>query len=142
MPPGAKPKPPGTAKRPEQQRHQWQHAAGTGWQHGKTPPPPQGLTDRGRRAWRMWLRSWWAAFYTPDDLPALELLVHWYDAAYAGDDKAAGRFLSAADKLGITPKGRQDLRWAPPVAEPAPSAVDDVADEIARRRAERNAKLA
>ena len=127
--------------RPEQQRHQWQHADGSGWQHGKTPPAPQGLTDRGRRAWRLWLRSWWASFYTPEDLPALEMLVHWYDAAYAGDDKAAGRFLSAADKLGVTPKGRQDLRWAPPVDVPEPVA-DDLADDLAARRDARRAKLA
>lgn len=140
MPRGAKPKPPGTAKRPDQQRHQWVHADEGGWQHGKRPSPPLGLSPAGKKAWRTWLSAWWASFYSPDDLPGLELLVRHYDACLLGHLDVA-KVVPLMDRYGVTPKGRQDLRWAPPAGEPEPAVVDST-DEIAARREARRAQLA
>lgn len=139
MPRGVKPKPPGTAKRPEQQRHQWNHAVAGGWQHGKRPNPPSGLSPAGVKAWQTWLSAWWACFYSTDDLPGLELLVRNYDACLLGHLDVA-KVLPLMDRYGITPKGRQDLRWAEPVAEQAKDA-DPVSDDLAARRAQREAAV-
>jgi hypothetical protein len=143
MPRGSKPLPPGEAKTTRNAVHQWQFAEGEGWQHGRRPNPPAGLTDAGKRAWRQWLGSWWACFYTPDDLPGLELTVKQYDLALAGavDVKKAETLM---DKYGITPKGRQDLRWArKPVKAPeqAAPAAGGAEDEVAKRRQARSSRV-
>ena len=68
------------------------------------------LTPAGRDAWRTWLGSWWAEFYTLGDLPGLELTAVTFDRVCAGDIDSAG-LVPLLDRYGITPAGRQDLRW-------------------------------
>ena len=137
MAPGQKPEPPGSSDR---QRTQWKRPDSDGWQFGKIPTAPRGLTADGQKAWKVWLGSWWAAFYTPDDLPGLELAVKMYDAVCAGH-LDVGKAVPLLDRYGITPKGRQDLRWAErPSAKP--SAAVEPSDEIAARRETRKANLA
>ncbi len=138
MPSGPKPAPPGQSKRPDNQRHAWNHAADGGWQHGKRPVSPSGLTAAGKRAWAAWFDSWHAAFWGPEDLPILELAVRTFDGVLGGHIDIS-KFIPIADRCGLTPKGRQDLRWAPPVGE-VDDAVD-IADQLRDRREARRARL-
>ena len=96
-------------------KHPWQHARGTGWQHGPVPEPPDGLTAAATEAWRVWFAAWWAAFWTPDDLPALRQLVRLYNEVEKGQFQRAAELRLAMDAFGVTPKGRQVLRWRPPL---------------------------
>jgi len=141
MPPGSKPLPPGTSS----QRgtvNVWQYPEGLGWQHGRIPRPPAILeTDEAKAAWKDWLGSWWAAFYTPDDLRMLGILVHLVDRMVKGEISAS-QVTPLLDRFGITPKGRQDLRWAERPASKAPAATAEPSDEIAARRETRKANLA
>lgn len=107
---GRRPEAPGTADQ-RNTKNPWKFAEGEGWQHGRKPPPPSGLTDAGKKAWRTWLGAWWACFYTPDDLPGLELAVRIYDAALAGHVDVS-KAIPLLDRYGITPEGRFKLRWA------------------------------
>lgn len=139
MPRGAKPDPPGTSNR---QRAQWKHPQAPGWQHGRRPNPPSGLSDAGKKAWQTWLGSWWAYFYTPDDLPGLELTVKVYDGCLLGHVDVA-KVTPLLDRYGITPKGRQDLRWAEPSREEpaATSGSEKVADELSQARQSRQKRV-
>lgn len=140
MPSGAKPAPPGKSRRPDKQVHGWAHAPEGGWQHGKAPTAPSGMTAAGRKAWRTWFDSWFAAFWGPEDLPVLELAVRTYDGVLGGHIDIA-KFIPIADRCGLTHKGRQDLRWAPPVGEVVDD-TSDIADELDKRREKRRARLA
>lgn len=138
MPPGSKPMPPGTSNR---QRAEWHYAAGVGWQHGPIPKAPAGLSAEGRKAWAAWMRSWWAGFYVPEDLPGLELLARLFDRCLAGDLDVT-KITPLFNQYGMTPKARIDLRWAPPADMPVEAEPVDVLDEIAERRQSRRTKLA
>lgn len=138
MPTGPKPK--ADAQRKDQRRHQIKYASTAGWQHGdpndkrrKTPKAPAGLMlPESRAAWDSWFRSWWAAFWTLEDLAALELVAQLFDEVKRGQTDVA-KLTPLLDRYGITPKGRQDLRWEPPEAAPAPS-KPAVTDELTKRR--------
>jgi hypothetical protein len=75
--------------------------------------------------WSTWMRSWFAAHWMPGDLPALRHLARLYDRVDRGDSRLAGELRLWMDTYGITPKGQQDRRWAPPAvdgdASPSPS---------------------
>lgn len=141
MPAGRKPKPPGTTVTRHERKHDWAHATDTGWQHGDVPEPPDGLLSASVEAWDLWFGSWWAAFWTPADLPQLRTAIVTYDRVMRGDERVTS--LGILDKLGITPKGRQDLRWAAPKDNPAAQA-DHAAElsDLDRKRAERRKRLA
>ena len=72
------------------------------------------------------MRSWFAAHWTPDDLPGLEVVITQYDAhrrnaaPKANDATAVVRLM---DTYGITPAGQQARRWSPPKLEDQP--LDD-----------------
>jgi hypothetical protein len=70
-------------------------------------------------AWNVWGAAWFAAFWTPDDLPGLRQLVRLYDQVERGMFQRAAELRLQMDTYGITPKGQQDRRWRPPKAEPA-----------------------
>ncbi|MEX2621157.1 MAG: hypothetical protein WD250_13170 [Egibacteraceae bacterium] len=101
-------------------RGEWKAAPGVGWQHGEVPPPPAGLLKASRQAWQAWMGGWFAAFWTPDDLPALRHLVRLYDQVERGEFHRAGELRLLMDTYGATPKGRQDRRWKPPAEERPP----------------------
>ena len=134
MPPGPK-----TVSPTRNAVHKLRVAQGSGWQHGKRPSPPSGLCEQSVKAWQTWLSSWWAPFYTPDDLPGLEMMVRQFDRVCKNEVDIA-KIVPLLDRYGVTPKGRQDLRWvqAEPDAVPRPA----VTDEVAAVRAARKAKLA
>ena len=73
-------------------------------------------------AWDTWMRAWWAAHWTPDDLPALRQLIRLYDQVERGEFQRAGEVRLSMDNYGITPKGQQDRRWVRANKEEQPSA--------------------
>lgn len=154
MPPGTKPAPPGEAKRPNAATRQWTHADGAGWRHGDPDAkpntkarregipscglPPGELTPNAAEAWASWMSAWWASFYELEDLPQLRWVFSLFVKA---ELDTVPKVLPLLDRYGITPKGRQDLRWAPPKGETEADA-SAVTDEIRAKRAERAARLA
>ncbi len=64
--------------------------------------------------------AWWAAHWSPDDLPGLNVVVTLYDQVQRGEYQRATELRLAMDTYGITPKGQQDRRWAPPKAAETP----------------------
>src|SRR3990167_7664509 len=98
-------------------RGDYQTADATGWQHGEIPPAPEGLMPASVVAWDTWMRAWWAAHWTPDDLPALRQLIRLYDQVERGEFQRAGEVRLSMDNYGITPKGQQDRRWVRPKEE-------------------------
>lgn len=121
---GPKPKDTKTRRRANAPaRGDWKPAPGIGWQHGtarkRIPDPPDGLVKSSREAWNTWMRAWFAAFWTPADLPALSQIIKLYDAVERGELQRASELRLQMDTYGITPKGQQDRRWAPPKSEDA-----------------------
>ena len=104
-------------------RGEWRTAQ-TGWQHGKPPTPPPGLSEASLAAWRTWFAAWFAGHWTPADVPALRQIIRLYDQVQRGQTRYAGELRMWEDTYGVTPKGQQDRRWQPPKpAEPqAPDA--------------------
>ena len=132
MPRGPKPNPAGTSAR---QRAQWTEPDSVGWRFGEIPPPPDGIGPDAADAWTVWLGSWWAGFYSPGDLPGLELMIRSLDRFYRGL-LDIGKVVPLLDRYGITPKGRQDLRWTPPVmtSRESSSPLAPVRDDLAELR--------
>jgi hypothetical protein len=65
--------------------------------------------------------AWYSAFWTPDDLPALRTMILLYDQVMRGEYQRHPELRLNLDTWGVTPKGQQDRRWAPPLEEePAP----------------------
>ena len=102
-------------------RGEWQPTPDEGWQHGEIPPCPDGLMEASRVAWDVWLRAWFAAHWTPDDLPGLRQLVRVYDQVERGEFTRMAELRLGMDTYGITPKGQQDRRWVRPKKESEPS---------------------
>jgi hypothetical protein len=94
-----------------------------GWQHGPVPEPPDGLVAASREAWATWMASWFAANWTPADLPGLGLVIAQYDAVQRGGTRANDMtaLVRLMDTYGITPAGQQARRWAPPSGEEQPA---------------------
>jgi hypothetical protein len=84
-------------------------------QHGTLPEPPDGLLAPSIEAWEAWFRGWVAAHWGPEDVPALHVVVRLYDQVERGKFQLVGGLRHWMDGYGLTPKGRQDRRWAPPV---------------------------
>lgn len=122
----------------EPARGDWQATPGIGWQHGPIPPAPEGVHADTRVAWDVWMRSWFAAHWTPDDLPGLEHVASLHsevrvafhepfiesenargDRIYFRRPSPATELRQMMDSYGITPKGQQDRRWVRPGLEEA-----------------------
>lgn len=102
-------------------RGELQTADASGWQHGEIPAAPDGLMPASVQAWDTWMRAWWAAHWTPADLPALRQLIRLYDQVERSEFQRAGELRLSMDNYGITPKGQQDRRWVRPTEESKPS---------------------
>ena len=50
-------------------------AAGIGWQHGAIPDAPEGLMPASESAWVTWFSAWFAAFWSPADLPGVRHMI-------------------------------------------------------------------
>lgn len=62
-------------------------------------------------AWSIWFRAWFAAHWTPDDLPGLRKVILLYDATERGELRRSAELRMAMDGYGVSPKGQQDRRW-------------------------------
>ena len=114
-------------------RGEWTPSPDGGWHH-PLPEPPQGLTAHSASVWTDWFKAWWAANWTPDDLPMLRLTIRVYDRVMRGDIRRLPELRQWLDSAGITPKGRQDRRWqAPPPPRPETA--------LERIRAQRDARV-
>jgi hypothetical protein len=96
------------------QRGEWTTATATGWQHGDPPPPPPKVLKITRDVWARWFGSWFAAHWTPEDLPGIYLVARLYDAVMRGELQRSAELRIQLDAYGMTPKGAQDRRWRPP----------------------------
>lgn len=61
--------------------------------------------------------AWWAAHWTPDDVPGLRQVIRLYDQMERGEFQRAAELRLSMDNYGITPKGQQDRRWQRPSDE-------------------------
>lgn len=121
------PKPPGARRRANTpERGEWRAAEGVGWQHGEMPAPPDGLMPASVVAWETWFAAWFAAHWTPDDLPGLRQLVVIYDQVQRGEHQRSGECRLWMDTYGISPKGQQDRRWARPVEDKPAAGVRQI----------------
>ena len=105
-------------------RGDWQRAAGIGWQHGDIPPPPTKMLKPSRDTWDIWMCSWVAAHWTPDDLPGLRVVIRLWDQVERGEYQRANELRLQMDTYGITPKGQQDRRWKPPESDATTTAQE------------------
>jgi hypothetical protein len=127
MPRGPAPKPADQRRRRnEPERGEWQALEAIGWQHGPIPALPDGLRDATVEAWTIWMGSWIAAHWIPEDLPGLRQLIRLYDQVERGEFQRANELRIEMDTFGLTPKGRQDRRWAPPASESPAAQVRQV----------------
>ena len=69
------------------------------------------------------MQSWFAAHWTPADLPGLRLVIAQFDVIQRGKSSAndVTALVRLMDNYGITPAGQQARRWSPKAeAEPTP----------------------
>ena len=125
----AQPPKPATERRRRNKpvRGEWKAVPGIGWQHGPLPVPPDGLMPASLLAWQTWMQAWFAAHWSPDDLPMLRKAIKLYDATERGELHRSAELRMLADGLGITPKGQQDRRWVPPKADDVPKPAEQPA---------------
>lgn len=77
-------------------------------------------------AWRTWFGAWFAAFWSPADLPGIRHMIRLHDQVERGEFQRSTELRMTMDTYGVTPKGQQDRRWKPPAqvgASTAPSPV-------------------
>lgn len=125
------PKLPGQRRRrntPE--RGEWQPTEAEGWQHGEIPEPPDGLLAVSEEVWKTWFGAWFAAHWTPENVPGLRIVIALYDereryrldptliSMKANGDEIVSQKRDPSAELrywmaeyGISPKGQQDRRW-------------------------------
>jgi len=75
-------------------------------------------------AWAAWFSAWYAAFWTPEDLPALRQLARVYDEVEQGATQRHGELRLSMETWGMTRKGQMQNRWRPltePVATASPT---------------------
>lgn len=77
-------------------------------------------------AWETWMGAWFAAHWTPEDLPGLRQVIRLYDQVERGEFQRANELRLQMDTYGITPKGQQDRRWEPPSQEKPAASVRQV----------------
>jgi len=97
-------------------RGEWQPTPSEGWQHGRIPDPPEGLSPAAVDAWNTWLRAWWAAHWGPGDVPTLHVVIGLFDSVARRKASTAtySELRLWLDNIGVSPKGRQDRRWVRP----------------------------
>lgn len=128
--------PPSESRRRDNEpaRGDWKVGDGDGWQFGDVPEAPGEMLVASIDAWQTWMTSWFAAHWSPADLPALRQLVRLYDQVERGEFQRMGELRLCMDTYGITPKGQQDRRWKKPDNSGAPAAVPDAVAPSTRRQ--------
>lgn len=126
-------------------RGEWHPTPGFGWQHGPNPRPEreEALSAESIRAWDSWMASWMASHWTLADLAGLSVTIHLLEQTVdyqrepfiekdyitvKGEVKKTwvvkpnpvSELRQLMDSYGLTHKGQQDRRWAPPKADEKP----------------------
>lgn len=73
-------------------------------------------------AWNTWFAAWFAAFWSPADLPGIRHMIRLHDQVERGEFQRSTELRMTMDTYGVTPKGQQDRRWKPPGAASAGAA--------------------
>jgi len=136
MPPTKPPKPDGERVNRHALKYPWVPAPAEPWA-GEVPTPPSGLLKASRDTWDLWFGSWWSGHWTEADLPGLRMAIRLFDRIERGREERGDRseLRQMMKSYGLSPEGRQALRWEPPKAEaPAPAPAAGSEDELARRR--------
>lgn len=81
-------------------------------------PPKEGWSDLTKQAWASWWADGAATMWTPADLEALSQLVDLHNdystfEGTRGKSQIAGELRQRMDGLGLTQKGKRDMRWRP-----------------------------
>ena len=108
-------------------RGEWAPSPDGAWQHD-LPSAPSGVLPASERIWEGWFKAWWAAHWTPDDVPMLRFVLRLHDRVLRGDLKRLPELRQWLDTYGITPKGQQDRRWQRPEPPRPPSRLDRFRD--------------
>ncbi len=124
---------PGPPPKPTEQRRRrnapargdWHSASAVGWRYGSRPKPPTGLMPASRTAGTSWFKSWFAAPWTPDDLPGLRVVILLYDQVERGEFQRSSEMRLWMSDYGITPGGAQARRWKPPESETSAESIPD-----------------
>ena len=72
------------------------------------PPPEYSWTTGATRMYNAWRRDPVTSQYGPADIAAICELARWYDLLPFSEQRLR------MDALGLTPKGKRDLRWRTP----------------------------
>lgn len=72
-----------------------------------------------QNAWTVWFGAWFASHWSSDDLPSIRQMIRLYDQVERGEFQRASELRLWLDTLGVSPKGQQDRRWAPPKPDEA-----------------------
>lgn len=134
MPRGPLPKPEHARRRRTPPVHDWTELPDP--YSGPIPTLPSGgdWTTHTRRWWNRIWRTRAASMWTPEDRPALEELALLRQAFWQGGHQAlAGEIRLRSDALGLTPRGRQQLRWRVTELEPEPTRAPMARDPRSRR---------
>lgn len=104
---------------------------------GKHEQPWQ---PRTRAMWEAWRRSAVTAMYGPDEIATAQHLAEVYDAyVLDGTGRMASEIRLLMDGLGLTPKGKRDLRWR--VVEDDGKAAKPGRDELEAVRERRASRV-
>lgn len=113
---------------------------------GPTPKCPVKLDAAQRAEWKRLWHTPMASMWQDEDVPVLARIMTLRAFLQTNLDKGLlSELRQLEDRFGLTPKGRRDLRWLIPSTEPADPRTKrepKVEDEVARRRREREEKLA
>ena len=72
------------------------------------PPAEKTWSTSAQRAWRYWRQDPVTSQYGPADIHAILELARWYDIMDFAEQRRR------MNELGLTPKGKRDLRWRTP----------------------------
>ena len=91
-------------RRVEPERGEIVAAEAPAWR-GDIPAPPEGLMPASVEAWNTWFGAWFAAFWSPADLPGIRHMIRLHDQVERGEFQRSTELRMTMDTYGVTPKG-------------------------------------
>lgn len=77
-----------------------------------------GWSERTRRAWEAWQIDRATTQFTASEIALITEVAYLWEAMARGDTKLAPEIRLRLNELGLTPKGKKDLRWRVPEDQP------------------------
>ena len=133
---------PGPPPKPPEQRRRRNRPEGGEWvdlspRKGRVPGLPRhqgGWSPEAKAAWKSWWSDPAAAMWGPADVAQVEQLLLLSDALWKGKLSLAQEVRLRTDGLGLSEKGRRNLRWrVAPVTSASVSEVVPSQSRAARR---------